>query len=848
MKIADVVKLREEVIKGDIHGWDSLRGIFEHGKEESPQYIFGRTYPSVEIRNLLEAIDGKLKGTKKTGFFEIMGGYGTGKSRILCLLYHLFKDPDIGEKWLKDNKIGLDLPKGATVLAFSLMDYPPNYLWEPIFQGLGREDLLKKVTTFPGSGLLKKALADKGVTVIIMDEVESWYRGVKDKDNNLNFLQVLAEVACEEKSKLFVFCALYGDVGEVLARIDRVDPYRVNLTLSRDRHKIILFRLYEDIDKKAASKIASMYMKHYHDSEVEILNPPSYEHRMVELYPIHPELIDTLLTRYSSSPNYQNTRGVLCLLASVIAKRNKDVDLLLTSDIDMSEGDLLSLDRILSENAQKDAEAIGKDAVRSLLNTVLLYSFGEGRSVGASRNDVVLGALRPGMNINDIDSVLLDLPNIAPHVWIRDSKYIIGYEANIVTLIQNKALETIDRGKIKDALNIIKARLRRDLSYLIYYPDGEYSDDIEETETDRIRIVVSLKTLNQSEINEFYRGKKFANRLILYIPKSGDLTKNEDLLVIAERLRLCDQYENEVSGENKTLLDKLRDRDSRSLKEKISDIYGYWVRVTGFENGEIKYRLVPCNLDEVRSNVKTSYDVETIRGEILKHLEGKDKGLRLEDIKYDFKATPGKPIIVVEALLEEALRSLYGQDKIVIEYKGKCMRKPDSFPSFKDDMKIVLSKYVPSPEEFIEKEKVAERKAEEVAEKIRRPLEEFIEPRVEEIIEKEEERKAPSQTIETSEHSSPFSLSVEVERKLPDDMQIRGIELEFSGGSFDDFKSFNTFVDSLNIRKPKVADVKLKLVIEGPMSKKEVIDLIDKLPRSLGGGSVKAVVEAEKVA
>jgi hypothetical protein len=176
------------------------------------------------------------------------------------------------------------------------------------------------------------------------------------------------------------------------------------------------------------------------------------------------------------------------------------------------------------------------------------------------------------------------------------------------------------------------------------------------------------------------------------------------------------------------------------------------------------------------------------------------------------------------------------------------MRKPESFPSFKDDMKIVLSKYVPSPEEFIEKEKVAERKVEEAIEKMPKPLEKFIGPKVEEIIEKEGERKAPSQTIETSEHSSPFSLSVEVERKVPDGMQIRGVELEFSGGSFDDFKSFNAFVVSLNIKKPKVHDVKLKLVIEGPMSKREVIDLIDKLPRSLGGGSVKAVVEAEKVA
>ncbi|MEX2722651.1 MAG: hypothetical protein Q6367_002045, partial [Candidatus Freyarchaeota archaeon] len=48
-------------------------------------------------------------------------------------------------------------------------------------------------------------------------------------------------------------------------------------------------------------------------------------------------------------------------LASVIAKKYENVDMILTSDIDMSEGDLLSLDRILTENAQKDAELIGND-------------------------------------------------------------------------------------------------------------------------------------------------------------------------------------------------------------------------------------------------------------------------------------------------------------------------------------------------------------------------------------------------------------------------------------------------------------------------------------------------------
>ena len=842
MRVVDVVRLRDEVVRGEIYGWVNLRGIFEGERESDPNYIFGMTYPSVEIRDLLRAVGEKLRGVRKTGFFILMGGYGTGKSHILCLLYHLFKNPGFGGEWLRENGIDLDLPKDSTVLAFSLFDEPPEYLWEPIFRGLGREDLLDRVKVFPGIRLLKEALRGKGVTVIIMDEVESWYSGVEDKENNLNFLQVLSEVACEEGSNLLVFCALYGEVKEVLGRVDRVEPYKVNLTLSKDREKIVLFRLVSDVDRVAVSNIVRGYMRHYRGSEVEILNPPFYERRMVELYPLHPELVDVLLTRYSSSRNYQNTRGVLCLLASVLSKRCGDVDLILASDVDMSEDDLLSLDRVLVENAQKDAEAIGEGLARSILNTILLYSFGEGE-VGASRGEVILGTLRPGMNVNDLDLALSNLPNIAPHVWVRDDRYVIGYEANIVTLIQSKAVENIESGKIEDALNVVKNRLKLDLSYLVYHPDPKFGDEIEDV--DRVRVIVSLKALNRSEINEFYKGRTYANRLILYVPKSGDLTRDEDILVIAERLRLCGQYEGKVSEENRELLERLKIKDERALKSKLSDFYGSWVKVTGFEDGEVRYRLVSCGLNEVKSKVRESYDVETIQNEVLRHLEDKEDGLRLEEIKHDFKITPGKPIILVSSLFDEAVRSLYRKGEIVIEYRGKYIREPDPLPPLKDTMKLILSRFAPPPEEVVEEEE--ERPTRRVRE---RPgaLPSLIGVEVKRPEVEVAEKREVTRIIETGEHLSPYQLSVEVERKIREGARVKGIELTFSGISFEDFSSFLKFVRSLDVGRPQVLDVGLRLVIEGPMDKGRVIKLLDKLPPSLGGGNVKAVIEVEEVA
>jgi len=282
MKIVDVIKLTEEVLRGEIHGWDDLTGIFKKGKESDPDFIFETTYPTTEIKNLIAAINDKIKGVKRTGLYEIMGGYGTGKSRILCLIYHIFKNSEKAKMWLDSHGLSLEIPKKVNVIVLKLNYKPPNYLWQPIFEELGKENLLVEVTSFPGVELLEKALPPDEYTVIILDEIESWYNGVKDRANNLNFIQVLAEVACDKNSKLLVFCALYGENKEILARLGRVEPYRVNLTLSKDRPKVILHRLLKKVDKNNAAKIVDKYMEHYRNSDVSIENLPAYRETMIK--------------------------------------------------------------------------------------------------------------------------------------------------------------------------------------------------------------------------------------------------------------------------------------------------------------------------------------------------------------------------------------------------------------------------------------------------------------------------------------------------------------------------------------------------------------------------------------
>ena len=832
LKMSDVIKLRDEVLKGEVSGWINLRGLFKHGREADPKYIFEITYPSVEIKKLINALDQRIKGKRRQGFFEIIGGYGTGKSHILLLLYHLFKNPEDGRKWLKRNGLTLTLPANAKVLAIQLMDEPPKYLWEPIFRGLGCEELLRKVEIYPGASLLKQALQNKDFVVVIIDELESWYKSIEsesDKEANLNFLQVLAEVACEEKSNLLVFCALYGEVSDITTRIGRVGPYRADLTLSKDRPKIVLFRLIERVlDKGGINKIAESYIEHYRKSELEVPEKyPIYKKRIAEYYPIHPELMNLLLTKYSSSPYYQNTRGVLYLLSSVIRKKCESTDLLLTSDIDMDEEDLLELGVRLVENAKKDAELIGDPLVRRILNVILLHSFGEEK--GASREDVMIGVLRPGINVNDVDEILINLPNMAPHVWPRDGKYVIRHEANIMTIIQNTALEHVRRGKIDRALTLIKEKLKRDRSHYVYHPNSEISDYIPDDE--RVKIVVSLKPLNERELMGLFREREYANTLIVYTPKpeEGDLIKDEDLLTIAERICLCDEHEKEVSGESKRILTKQRSRDEKNLNDKIFGKYGNWVKILKYEpmNNRIGYRLVPCTLRDVLNVINKHYDVETLKTEILSYLKDWNGCADVDEIIYSFKITPGKPIILNDKIVNEAVRSLEKEGRVIVA--GKI---------------IWLSEYYQPPSEKIIVEKLERKvpKAVELGIAKKEPSETITK-----IISKEKVKQPL--LIETQEHPTMFSLSVELERKLPEDINISGVKLSFADIEFDDVEKFIKLLKELQKENVTSVWAVLEADIKGKiMDKKELMSLIDRLSDKIAlprGSSVKATVEGE---
>ncbi len=88
--------------------------------------------------------------------------------------------------------------------------------------------------------------------------------------------------------------------------------------------EIVRRRLFEPLEPQAAREreavakvFSDFYAQHKSDFPPEC-GEAAYERRIINAYPIHPELFDRLYNDWSTLARFQRTRGVLRLMANVI--------------------------------------------------------------------------------------------------------------------------------------------------------------------------------------------------------------------------------------------------------------------------------------------------------------------------------------------------------------------------------------------------------------------------------------------------------------------------------------------------------------------------------------------------
>ncbi len=455
-----------------------------------PEEFFRKTYLTTGLSTVLSRVAGALRRGGESGdrIISLQTAFGGGKTHTLVALWHLAKHADRlkGSPHAEGLRkaIGGQLPekvKGVAVFTNQTCDATQGRrvedgvhlrtLWGELAYQLGGKTLYERVRANDESqrvpqGLFFEILQAASPCLILLDELADYCVGaaavpVGDTslaDQTVSFIQQLTEsvqqvpgavaVATLPASKYEVAQSEKGQEAFVTLekRFQRLGA-DVKPVADEEIYEVVRARLFEsiapesepDYPKKVAQVYQAMYAAHSGEVPSEAAKN-TYREQLQRAYPFHPLLIDALYTRWGSHPDFQRTRGVLRLLASIVGdlwKRrqgNTETQHLIQPchirwSVDALQAALTRLwgppyqsvaaadvigDRsnagIFDEERGGDyrSEAIGQ----GLASAILLGSFGgQGGRSGFSSKDLKLACSKQGLNWNYADGALLELEN-----------------------------------------------------------------------------------------------------------------------------------------------------------------------------------------------------------------------------------------------------------------------------------------------------------------------------------------------------------------------------------------------------------------------------------------------------
>jgi predicted AAA+ superfamily ATPase len=334
---------------------------------QNPALFFERTFITEGMRLLLDSVVKRLTGRGGDPVIQLQTAFGGGKTHTMLAVYHLAKGDAPASQLqgippILDSAGITELPKARIVVIDGIRLSPSqpkqrggvlvHTLWGELAWQIGGEAAYARVRdsdlsgTSPGKEVLIQLIADHAPCVILIDELVAYVRQFEDGksftggtyDSNLSFVQALTEAmkavptavllaSLPESDKeagsqkgINALAALSHYFGRVQALWKPV--------AAEEAFEIVRRRLFTTINDRLAAEAvcrayADLYIAHSGDFPAETQDS-HYFTRLLQAYPLHPEVFDRLYEDWSSLDNFQRTRGVLKLMAKVIHRLWKD--------------------------------------------------------------------------------------------------------------------------------------------------------------------------------------------------------------------------------------------------------------------------------------------------------------------------------------------------------------------------------------------------------------------------------------------------------------------------------------------------------------------------------------------
>ncbi len=451
------LKLRDEFLGAHMPGTAiALRTNDNQGAaQKSPDYILSITYPTADVQTALKAISAKNSGRP----IVLMGDRGRGKSHIMAVMHHGIQSPEVVESWLKDwgNKIDSDELKNAEMLKGYVPISEPVHnheyplLWDLLFDRhpkgqyyRGQFESMRQ--PFPPRTLLEKMFEDQP-TCLILDEFQTWYTGLPDKDPKsglllkqyaFNFVQILSEIAKDRPETLVFVISVLNNQNDAFQQVHRQGPVIIDFrgpSAKQDRQKLLLHRLFDNrrnisesdiITTSGAYATERFRLLHTNKSEAE---KERVQQEVFACWPFSPELLDLLEDHILLSSAAQETRDLIRILAQVFRSRGDFVPVITPADF-FVDGDSDEVQTLVDSIAVQ----AGQEKLRQIAQRNLEAVRDSGVNVPNARelvSAIWMRSMSPGKNAGDTPAILhLD---ITRRMAIDDN----SFQAELALLVEN---------------------------------------------------------------------------------------------------------------------------------------------------------------------------------------------------------------------------------------------------------------------------------------------------------------------------------------------------------------------------------------------------------------------------
>lgn len=545
----------EDVLKGTFQQAEFAADLSRvHDGTASPEYrdpvlFFRRTYITEGMRLLLDSVVKRITGQGGDPVIQLQTAFGGGKTHTMLAVYHLARGTvpaaDLqGIPPIIDAAGVIDLPKARVVvidgtkLSPNMPDQRGNVkvhtMWGDLAWQLGGEEAYAQIReadesgTSPGKDTLARLIARYAPCVILMDELVAYIRQFDEKtrlaggtyDSNITFMQALTE-ALKAVPNAVLLASLPESDQEAGSRrgvsaLRTLEHYFARVqalwkpVAAEEAFEIVRRRLFAEITNTAAVEtvcrsFADLYIMSGAEFPRETQESRYYQ-RLINAYPIHPEIFDRLYEDWSSLENFQRTRGVLKLMAKVIHRLWKDGNndyLIMPGNLPLYDGDTRNeaiyylpqgwdpvVERDIDGDRAETTEIESRDtrfgsvqACRRVGRTVFLGSApGTPNRMmqGIEQERILLGSIQPGQQTSIFRDALRRLSDRLYYLNSADNRYWFDTRPNLRREMEERKKRFNEKDDVIPAIadGVKKAYPKGIFDGIhIFTPSGDIPDD-----------------------------------------------------------------------------------------------------------------------------------------------------------------------------------------------------------------------------------------------------------------------------------------------------------------------------------------------------------------------------------